>query len=133
MMNLINNLLEVKSDDNDVSSISPKKLNVLGRLPGYFPGQGLKESKSGEIYEEKSPYKYTLRANRFLEIQEGRIIKAIQAKNYTKAVFIWCLLLKSSYTYQTVLMNRVCPQWYYKWPMEEVRLFQMLVKRKLRK
>jgi hypothetical protein len=88
MLNLISNLVEVTSDINDEGFRSPKKVTVLGRLPGYFPGQGLKKSKSGEIYEEKSPYKYTIRANRFLEIQEGRIIKAIKEKNYTKAAFL---------------------------------------------
>jgi len=97
----------------------------------YFPKQKSKNN-SDSIYLEVNPYKYTKRANRFLEIQEGRIIKLIQEKQYTKATFIWLTLLKSSSTYQTCLMNRVIPSWYYRFTIEEVRKFQMEVKRKLR-
>jgi len=91
MLNLINNLKEVFSDINDVSLRTEQPRNsvqVLGRLPGFFPGQGVKTSPTGEKFELPSPYKYTKRANRFLEIQEKRIIVAIQEKNYTKAVFL---------------------------------------------
>jgi hypothetical protein len=90
MLNLINNLFNEKSnrDVNDEGSRSRKTVTVLGRLPGYFPEQGLKEANSGEIYMKETPYKHTKRANRFLQHQEGRIVKAINEKNYTKAVFL---------------------------------------------
>lgn len=47
------------------------------------------------------------RANRYLKYQEGRIWKAIDARQYKKALIIMILLLKSSAAYQTLKYTQV--------------------------
>lgn len=102
-------------------------MTLLGRLPQWFPKVKL-EIQGREVLKN-----YTKRANRFLEIQENRIIKLISNREYEKATWLWFILLKNSRTYQIVLMNRVIPSWYYEFTQAEVLKFLSEVQRKCRK
>lgn len=127
MLNLFDNLTEVVRDESKKDSRSRKKVTLLGRLPRWFPKTKLDTTDRPELE------RYIKRANRFLEIQESRIVKLIQAKEYEKATWLWFILLKNSRTYQIVLMNRVVPSWYYQFKQEEVLKFLSEIQRKCRK
>lgn len=75
-------------------------LGLIGRLPHFARGETLANVK---------------KANRYLALQEKRIVSHISKGNLEAAFLIWMMVLKTSTSYQTVLFNRVCKGWYYKW------------------
>jgi len=93
-----------KNDNKQVmpeKSLVPKNLvdwKLLGRLP---------MARVIDIDVSKIN-----RINRYLTYQELRLERAAQEKQFNKVVLIWCMLLKNSLSYQTVLFNKVRPDWY---------------------
>lgn len=118
MLKISTSLLEVSNEEKEESSRSRKTVTKLGRLPQFFPETNLRNEIS-QNYDDHSPRvtiirgtpqsAFVKRANRFLEHQEIRINKALKERDFNKAAFIWMILLKTSFTYQVCLMNRVVP------------------------
>jgi hypothetical protein len=61
---------------------SKKKVTKLGRLPMFFPMNKYERSDSLDLL------KYSRKANKYINYQEGRITKHIANGQYNKAVFI---------------------------------------------
>jgi len=128
MLNMLNNLLLANQDASATFKVkSKKKVTKLGRLPMFFPMNKYERSDSVALL------KYSRKANKYIAYQEKRITNHIVSGNYNKAVFIWMLLLKSSISYQLILMNRTIPNWYYEFSKEEVHKFFMELRRKCAK
>lgn len=95
-------------DEKRLDSKSPKKRTPLGRLPNWGP----------KLYDKNAHSKSKIKnVNRYLEHQELRLIKYRDQKYYWKVIILWCLLLKSSKSYQFVLFNKVRKDWY--WSLSE--------------
>jgi len=92
--------LELKPELNDskVSEV-PAVTPALVRVPNW--------SRNG------THYNYSKKANRYLKYQESRIIASKLEGNIKKAVLIWLILLRQSFSYQVALLNKVYPHWHH--------------------
>lgn len=92
----------------DLGIATLNQRNPLGRLPAW-------------ARKDVRMYKNTVKINRFLTFQEKRILKAIELRQYNKATLLWLILLKNSKAYQMVLFHRCKPDWYWTFPVIQVR------------
>lgn len=96
----------------DVKFVSSVNYKPLGRLPRWAR-EGVENKKVKRI-------------NRYLKYQEKRLISMTNSGENERVVWLWCMLLKNSLSYQITLMTKVVPNWYYfygteKWEMMFVR------------
>lgn len=97
------------------SFCTDKSLGLIGRFPN--------------IHRDMNASK---KANRYLAVQEQRILDSISKENYRKAIIIWLCLLKCSKTYQILLFHRVTKFWYWKWSTETVEQILFKTMNKIR-
>jgi len=115
MIKLITNLIWPISDAKNIRlKRTPKVRNPLGRLPSWVSSL----DNSGTLTNVR-------KINRYLAYQEGRLERLREAKKFKKVIFLWCILLKNSKSYQLVLFHKVRKNWWGELTMgETLRLFK---------
>jgi len=117
--------------NNDLTRGSFQKAMSVQKLIDWKP-LGRLPSLKGRGPNGVGPSRKVQKINRYLAVQEARIISAIWEKKYNKAVLIWFMLLKNSKSYQICLFNNVVEGWYYKYSQSEARKLLQIVMNKCR-
>jgi hypothetical protein len=100
MIRKLLNLIESLSDEKGVSlKIDVASKKPLGRLPMWL--SPLEKEISG-LHAPR-----VKRVNRYLAYQESRLLDLKAQQKFDELILRWCILLKNSKSYQTVLYTQV--------------------------